>query len=49
VITFLMVGGIPKWEGRICFWDQEIRQHNVGLIYRKNVALCYGCSVPMAE
>jgi len=31
-------GGIPNGKGHICFWEQEIRLHNVDVMYRKNVA-----------
>ena len=40
--------GDAQWEGAN-FFGGGIGQRNVGVTYRKNVALQCGCSIPMAE
>jgi len=50
VNNFLTLRLDPSTErGKFLFGGGRIGQCNVGLMYRKNVALQYGCSIPTAE
>jgi len=42
-------GGVGSPNGKGQNLSGEVRQHNVGLMYRKNVAVWCGCSIPTAE